>query len=367
MTPSDYPLLRVLFVCRGSSLDGLGHVMRCRTLALSMGRRMPVRMVVIGDRYVDSLLKNRGLNYEVVGGEEDATPIVDAYRPDIVIFDLMQFDRQRFDRIARASLTVSVSPIFNLLADVDMLFHRTTRHGEDWDFSSRPSESRPELRCGLPYTLVRPQCEKIVDEEYRRTLAQDPLSVVVSMGGTDAKNKTLQVLESMQAIPKRLLIWVLLGEGYAHSYQQLVDTVNRGTRHEIILAKTSDSMWRIMKSCALAVLAGGVITYECAYAGLPSINVFHNKNSVFLVEELIEKGVALSAGYPLQDALSVVNANIAHLEQNRDELAAMHGRATGLIDGQAATRIEDEIVQYYRTDYQPKCAKSDEADRQAAY
>ena len=59
------PVLRVLFLCRGSLRDGLGHVIRSRTLALEMARRAAVQMIVIGDKYVDALLVGYGLNYQL--------------------------------------------------------------------------------------------------------------------------------------------------------------------------------------------------------------------------------------------------------------------------------------------------------------
>ena len=75
-------------------------------------------------------------------------------------------------------------------------------------------------------------------------------------------------------------------EGYNHSYQSLVDVINRNNRHEIILAKTNRSMWEILSNCNVAILAGGLMLVESIYAGLPSINIFekewHEKQLVVL-------------------------------------------------------------------------------------
>lgn len=337
------PNLRVLFICRGSSTHGLGHVLRARTVALRLARRASVRLVVLGDSYVDAILAGRGLPYEIVSEAEPILTLHAAYQPQVVVFDLTEFPEDLFHRIQRSAMTVSLSPIFNALAKVDIIFHRTRYVGEDWNFVG----VAPEQRCGLEYAVIRESCEKMPREVYQQTLAQDPLSVMISLGGTDASNKTLQVLESIQLLPNRLLLWVLLGEGYAHSYQALADCVKRTPRHEVILAKTSDSMWRVMKTCALAIVAGGTITYEAAHAGLPTINVFDSGRNVFLIQELLDHGVCLSAGYPLPDALSVVNANVAHLERARGELLAMHQRAHELVDGHGAARIATEIEEFY--------------------
>ena len=75
------PLLRVLFACRGSTRDGLGHVMRSRTVARRMALRSSVRMVVIGDSYVESLLAGRDLNYEVHAEEQALLSACERFQP----------------------------------------------------------------------------------------------------------------------------------------------------------------------------------------------------------------------------------------------------------------------------------------------
>ena len=117
-------------------------------------------------------------------------------------------------------------------------------------------------------------------------------------------------------------------------------------------------MWQVMRHCAVAVLAGGTITYEAAYAGLPSINVFEAGDHTFLVSELVEEGVCLSAGYPFEDSLSVVKTNLVHLEGSRHELLALHKRAKGLIDAGGAGRIAAEIESFYHAQLQQRPAQA---------
>ena len=339
------PLLRILFACRGSTQGGLGHVMRSRSVAIEMARRNSVRMVIVGDEYVDALVSNRGLNYQIVECEAELAGYYEEFQPHVVVFDALQFSESLIERMRQRCVTVSLSPVFNLLNQVDLVFHRTIHFGEDWAVADGHG---PEIRFGLQYAVVRNQCLRISEDEYTRSLKQNPLAIVVSMGGGDAGNKTLATLRAIQAVPCPLLIWVLLGEGYGHSYQSLVDCVKENKQHEIILAKTSESMWRVMRTCSLAILAGGTVSYESAFAGLPAINVFENTKHMFLIRELVESGICLSAGYPFHEALDVVTANLAFLERNRDELLTMHRNSQGVIDGNGARRIAEEICQFQR-------------------
>jgi spore coat polysaccharide biosynthesis predicted glycosyltransferase SpsG len=341
---------RVLVVCRGSSEHGLGHVMRARTVASCLARRLPVDVLAIGDAAVlEPLLRNRGLTFWIELNAAAALPLARRLNPQVVVFDTTEFPLHDFLDLKRETMTVSLSPAFNCQSHVDLLFHRTCHPTPDL-VGLGPGV---ELRKGLGYVVLRETCQKIPEETYVRNLNRGPLAVAISMGGVDATNHTLQLLASISQLPAPLLLWVLLGEGYAHSYQALVDCVNRDTRHEIILAKTTDSLWRVMETCSLAILAGGVTTYESAFACLPSINVLRNEIGPPLVRELVERGVALPAGPPFPAALPQINADLARLEQSRDELLTMHRRAHGLIDGHGAERIAGEIEQFFHAVYRP--------------
>lgn len=337
------PIRRILFICRGSVTDGLGHVMRSRTVALEMARRCSVKLLIVGDNHVDPLMYGRGLHYTILEDESALVYHADEFRPHVIVFDTIQLSEQLFKRLTQSCASVSLSPIFNCLSQVQLLLHRT-KYLQD----SLNGDGPLQVRAGLEYAIVRENCNPVPSDEYRHNLYHNPFSIVLSMGGADAGNKTLRMLEAIQGVPSQMLIWVLLGEGYGHSYQALVDAVKRDARHEVILAKTSDSMWRIISTCALVVLAGGTVTYEAVRAGIPSINVFEGPEHMFLIRELLEKEVCISAGYPFEDALSVVSANLVHFERNRDELLNMQQRCVDLIDGEGTKRVAAAIEELAR-------------------
>jgi spore coat polysaccharide biosynthesis predicted glycosyltransferase SpsG len=319
-------------------------------VAASLARRLPVGVVGLGDPAVLSpLLHGRGFTFWVV---PDAAGVLAHYRqltPDVVVFDTTAFPDEPFAEMRRDAMVVSLSPAFNLQGHVDLVFHRTRCLTRDLT-GLGPGVA---VRRGLDYVVLRETCHPIPEEAYARNLDRNPLAVAISMGGVDAGNNTLQLLSSVVQIPTPMLLWVLLGEGYAHSYQALADCASRNIRHEVILAKTTDSLWRVLETCSVALLAGGITSYEAAYAGLPTINLLQNDLGPPLVEELAERGVGLAVGPPFASALLRVNAELSRLEKARGELLAMHRRSHGLIDGRGAERIATEIEAFYRDEYLP--------------
>lgn len=331
---------RIAFVCRGSRLDGLGHIMRSRTVAGALAGRAVVQLCAIGDQTVIPLLQHHGLPFEVHADEQGLLRQLRCFAPHVVVFDTMHIGDDVFAFAKQQAKVASLSPIFSHLGSVDLLFHRTRHGGTGWGEWT----DGPRKFMGLDYAVVRQTCRPIPESVYEETLGHEVLSVAVSMGGSDAGNRTLRVLDALRAVPVRLLVWVLLGEGYAHAYEPLVECVRRDQRHEILLVKATDSMWRIMRACSLAVLAGGTITYEAAYAGLPSINLLDQPEHAFLIQELVERGCSRSAGHPFDTAVSRAAIMVGELEQHRDELLVMHRACRGAIDGQAADRIARELT-----------------------
>jgi spore coat polysaccharide biosynthesis predicted glycosyltransferase SpsG len=334
--------LKVLFISRGSANDGMGHVIRSRSVAAAMKDFAHVKMVVIGDEYVENLLVGKQIEYTIIAYDKQIGDIYYSFAPEIVIFDLTYFDEDSFTPANNSNLTVSLSPIFNLLSKIDLVFHRTSIMDKNWSTFGQ----KPVIKAGLKYATINEHCRKIDEDVYWENLKHERLAIAISMGGTDAANKALQVLDTVKRIQGQLLIWVLLGEGYSHSYQNLVDCM-RDSQHEIILAKTNESMWRILSTCSLAVLAGGTTTYESAYAGLPSINTLESEDRFFLIQELVEKGVCLCAGHTFEESIKALNPLISHFNQNRHELYSMLLKSNDLIDNQGAKRIIDETLKYY--------------------
>ena len=128
------PVLRVLFLCRGSLRDGLGHVIRSRTLALEMARRAAVQMIVIGDKYVDALLVGYGLNYQLFFEDTMLLSTLEEFKPHVVVFDMVYFPKPELQAIKKQAMTVSLSPIFNCLDQTDLFFHRTVYNSDDLRF-----------------------------------------------------------------------------------------------------------------------------------------------------------------------------------------------------------------------------------------
>ncbi len=325
--------MKLLFVCKASTEIGLGHLMRSRALVETARKGHDVRLVVVGSEIARKLLAGADYPFTIVPSEEAVREAAKDER-DVVIFDLVSLAPDLFSHLQeRSTLSVSISPIFDRMDRVDLLFNRT-RYAPD-----HYSAFKAKQYLGVEYTIIQPACARIATARFRRNLLRNSFPVAISMGGGDAANKTLLFLESLSKCNVPATFWVLLGEGYQHSYDALMKATERDRRHEIILAKTSLSMWHVLGNCVLAVLPSGITTYEAAYAGLPTINMFDTEDQFFLVRELVEAGVGIYAGTINRANMEGLNRKIEELYARREELLEMHKRSRRLIDGRGRERI----------------------------
>ena len=323
-----------VFICRGSVQDGLGHLMRTKAVAKALPDPGSARLVVIGDGVAKSLLEDSGLSWELVREEKEVVGRIRQLRPKVIVLDTTYLSDEVFGELRVWGPVVSLSPIFNQQGSVDLSFSR----------ARQSTAVGRQHRAGVEYAVINPDCIRVTESEYVSVANETPFPVAISMGGADAPNRTLAVVSALKDIDVPLLIWVILGEGYSHSYDRLVEAAHSHRKHEIILVKARRSMWRILRGAAVAVLAGGITSYEAAYAGIPGINWVTNPESAALVRDLVEHGAALMIEGDESVLESELASVIRELESDRDKLLLMHHKGKSLIDGQGAYRIAKELV-----------------------
>jgi spore coat polysaccharide biosynthesis predicted glycosyltransferase SpsG len=336
--------MNLTFIIKASPSIGYGHLIRSRTLARDLTGLMKkadsLHYYVIGDPQLAGLLSGEPFPFEVFESESDLL----AQRTklcfdDFVAFDMLSVEDDLYDEVrGRASSLVSISPVFNRLTDVDLFFHRSKYHSSSFGPNT-------DVHKGLDYALIQASCARIRAASFKEHLYDDKLSIAVSMGGGDAANQSLATLAALNDLKKDCTIWLMLGEGYSHSYDDLI-AESRKSHHEIILAKTLSSMWKVLGLSSLLILPGGVTTYEAAYSGLPVLNIVRDPSQRFLIQELLELGVGDEV--PAVDDGELVT-RVEHFEQNRDLLYEMHLNSKGVIDGHAGERIFDVLMATSRT------------------
>ncbi len=327
--------MKLQVICRGSIQEGLGHLFRTRTFVKTAEQMCDIEILAIVEAELEVVLSELTCPVHFVRHDDDILSYIYSYAPDILLFDLIHIEAIVFQKaIAIPALTVSLSPVFEHMSHIDILFTRVK--------ATQPIPG-VQIFSGLEYAIFNDHGTIIDDATYEQNLALAELPVAVCMGGTDAANKTLAVLQALVQRTRATTIWVLLGEGYAHSYNALVDTVKGNCRHEVILAKTNRSMWKVMSNCVLAILAGGLTTIEALYAGLPTINLLAHRSHSEVMQELFDMQVCMNSGLFSAESLQAMADMVEQFDHNRDTLRIMRQRSKGIIDARGSERVLYEL------------------------
>ena len=324
--------MRVLFVCKASTEIGLGHLIRSRSLAAGLNRlgALVIDFVLIGDPSLISLVNGYVQNKITLDHEKDLT-LKNTY--DIAFVDMLEMNAETLGRIRqRATRIACLSPIFNRMDQVDILFSRTR-------YQPVAEPGPGQLYAGPDYAIIQSDCGKIGAGEYEKTLESGTFPIAICMGGGDAPNKTLKILRTLKNCAVDATFWVMLGEGYRHSYDELIAEIKINKRHEIILARTNKSMWQVLRNCAVGIFSGGVTSYEAAFAGLPAINLIDQTEKYFLIRELVENDACWCLGQSFEESLNSLNEHLEGIHNNHNALMKMHIDSKQLISGNASEKI----------------------------
>lgn len=333
--------MKLSIFCKASTDIGLGHLFRSYAFVQQVLQKYPeskIEFHLIGDNNLIKLLDENSFEIKHYANECEIKSI-DSYGK-YVFFDLIELDSKLICDILRDCIaSACLSPIFNNLDKVNYYYSRT-KH------TNITSELYPNLkmRNGLEYAIIQGNCKPISAGAFEQNLKGDYFPVAIIMGGGDAKNKTLELLKGLKNCKVPATFWIMLGEGYKHSLDELTDQIREDTKHEIILAKTNSSMWHILSNCVLAILPGGITSYEAVRAGLPSINFYDNPDQEFLIKEICENNAAFNFGQYSGKTIFEISSFIEQLYYNRKLLFKMHVDSKGLIDGNGAIRIIDDII-----------------------
>lgn len=198
--------------------------------------------------------------------------------------------------------------------------------------------------AGLDYSLLRPEFRILRESaEVRESLSK----VVVTLGGADADNVTLEILDALIAFDDVLQgITVILGGSNPH-----VDTVEakRGLfkSAEVRVLQGITNVAEEFVDADLAIGAAGGTSWERCALGLPTIVIQLAANQGLAATALAETGAAI--GLDRQDIDRSLPVILQQLLTSPDKLRRMSERAFALVDAKGLDRVVAAMKQVARS------------------
>lgn len=256
---------------------GMGHFMRCRTLALELVKRKWV-VFFVGSGMAkelsgnDKRRVNQIINLIEFGpfktAAEDSRALLDMLtrefelRIDCLVIDTYFYNREDYaflQRFGRQRLPIMV---------IDDLASRDTPAQAVLNpnplFSSEPYERQkiPSIMCGEEYTLIRPEVVALRDRPY-----SDEGLIMITLGGGDVVEPMMRVLS---AVPDGLANRICVSVSANCPLDAINDWISRDSTRRF-LNTDSDRFPELLASSAFAITGGGTTLWETYCLGVPNL------------------------------------------------------------------------------------------------
>ena len=318
--------MTILFRVDASADIGVGHLVRCLTLADHLNKegmvchfltrtRLGSLQRLIVDRghtlhllpeIVESLeaesleVKNsraaETLNYEswLVGGwvrdAEESLEIIGRIKPDWLVVDHYGID-ERWERVFAnvCDNVFIIDDLANRHHSCSLLLDQTFDRSAD-DYKKLVSPETIVL-CGSKYALLRPQFSTTRELSLLRRDPPKLDRLLITMGGVDKDNITAEVLTALKNsnFPGSFEITVVMG--HAATWVEDVRNIAEAMPWPTSILVGVENMALLMADHDLGICAAGSTVWECCCLGLPLILVVAAENQKESCEILASRNI----------------------------------------------------------------------------
>ncbi|HOY68762.1 MAG TPA: UDP-2,4-diacetamido-2,4,6-trideoxy-beta-L-altropyranose hydrolase [Candidatus Ozemobacteraceae bacterium] len=331
---------KLLIRADGGPEIGLGHLMRCRTLALAMRERGWEILLLTtsdpGDIWSD--LQRAPLPWEQIdGGTAQGFKTAMAAKmhgADLVLIDQYGFATEDFTALwATGPRLAVIDDLGERVLPVDAVINPNPG-AEAAPYAKR---GVPLCLCGAPYTLVRPEVGRLAGAPL-----PDDGHVLVTLGGGDVQEITLEVVSALGDDVCARPIVVCVGPACPVDRLAAWERGRNGRR----LVRETAALPELMRGAVLTITGGGTTLWETYCIGRPGLAVawVENQRRTLGIVEEHRTGIAIDArsGVPIEFVVEAFRT-IAGDARLREEMVR---RQRKLIDGKGAVRVAEALVSH---------------------
>ena len=337
-----------LFIRVDSSSEiGIGHMMRCLTLAQELKNNFD-KIIFLTQKdsgnFIGTIMKNE---FEVIfipttnNDPNIIKNLITAYSENK---NFLLIDHYDIDTNFESSLKNIFERIFviddlaNRKHDCDLLIDQNYYRDLNQRYEKLIQNGTIAL-LGPKYAIIRPEFRTINKKVIKKN--SQIKKILVSFGGSDPTNECKKVLDALCSIENSKFEIVVVAGIYNHKFEQLKKLYEKYSNIKIY--SHVNDLSRLMLNSDLFIGAGGTTTWERFYMGLPSIVTIISDDQKESIEFLSDMGHIINLGL----AKNVTSKTYAQTLQkpNSDLIYNMSLHNQKLVDGNGSNRIKKQIIE----------------------
>jgi UDP-2,4-diacetamido-2,4,6-trideoxy-beta-L-altropyranose hydrolase len=301
----------IAFRVDGGLYIGMGHIMRCLSLAKEFKRKNDYKVYFIS-KYKAGIDKIKEENFEVIqlkhknvvntvgfnyGNPEEldkeAEEIVDIitkYKIDLLFIDSYNVTEEYFLIVKpHVERLAYIDDLNKFVYPVDILINGNIA-AECMDYK-KYSENQIML-LGAKYNLIRDEFRNLPKREIKEKVEE----IMITTGGSDPYNMSVKLLNIIMGDEelKNLIINVIVGNDFTNK-EELIK-INQVSKN-VILHENIKYISKIMLKSDVAISSGGSTLYELCVCGTPTLAFIYADNQEYIVRKMDELGYLQNLGW----------------------------------------------------------------------
>lgn len=341
----------------GNNQIGIGHVMRCLTIADALKEIGESVIFFTADYGCEEMILERGFQCHVLETAFDDMEselellhtAMNEQKVDRLLIDSYYVTEEYLKRLRERVVTIYLDDVDSFPYPVDLLinynvFARTldypygVEYAEKGMCSSVVKEKITQVLAGPKYAPVRKEFG-----DCRARIKEDVSEILITLGGSDAYNLSYKIAKVLLQVTDAHLN-VICGPFNLH--KQVLHELSV-LEPKVTVYENVKDMWTLMGKCDLAVSAAGSTMCELAVAGVPTVTFSFVENQRRIAETFGEKEAAITIGHynpnAEKDFLREISDETKKILASREKREKLVRKASETVDGLGAIRIAQAI------------------------
>lgn len=337
--------MKLAFRADGGAKVGMGHIMRCLSLAkafLEFGHEV-IFLTKYNEGYetiiqsgVQAILLEKDKVWSLSSELDQISEILNKLTIEVLIVDTYNVNEGYLSRLKeRVNLLAYIDDINSFKYPVDIILNGNIT-GEYMDYESYFEGKK--LLLGPNYNFIRDEFKNLK----KREPSVEVRNIMITTGGSDPFHtieKLIQIIRAENDFDE-LELNIIVGSSFENSedLEKLAEKHNK-----IVLHKNISRISEIMLNCDIAISSCGSTLYELCACGTPTLGFILAYNQELIAKVMSEEGYIRLLGWHDEitdrELIDSLNALISDYEGRKK----VSEKQQKLVDGRGTERVVKEI------------------------
>jgi len=321
-----------------------GHLMRCMSIAQQCVKQGQQCIFLLAEDKETKRLNDKNIPYRILHTKWNdmeselavMKQVIGEEHLDRLVVDSYQATKRYLEELNQAVKVMYLDDMAKEKYCVSALLHYSN-WPDDKYYESLYEGMNVQVLSGMEYTPLREEfAESYISDNNRKK------SILITTGGTDTYNVTgrflKECLDNRAEAFKEYSFDVIVGNmnSYESQLRRMAEADSR-----IHIHKNIPNMSDYMRSCEMAVSAGGTTLFELCACQIPTVCFSFANNQKGFVEEMGKRKIMLCAGdaREVEDIEKEITNRIVNFMNDAELTEQYTGRMGQLVDGQGSVRI----------------------------